>query len=212
MESPGTPAGTPAGGPPGAAERSGIQKINVKLPLDAPRAFENDVLLAIFGRWRLEQGEEIIDLADYAHVDHGPGCLLVSHRWHFGIDNSEGVPGLFFSTRKGLSGSPAERFAQAIRGLLEKGRRLLGEADFPQGVRPRCGELEVVLNDRLLAPNDDDADRDLRPALETVLARLYGQGAWSLERERDPGRRLAYRVRAKGAGGLELADLLQRLG
>ncbi len=190
----------------------GLQKINVKLFADAPRDLDYDILLAIFGRWRLDSSEEVMDLADYAHVDHGPNCLLVGHRWHFGIDLAEGRPGFFFSTRKGLSGSPADRIAQALRGLLEKTKRLCSEPDFPGAIKTRTGELEVVLNDRIVAPNTSATDGEWRPGLDQVSAKLYGPGAASVEREVDPARRLGYRVRAEAGNRLSLDEMLRRLG
>ena len=195
---------------PEAADRAGLQKINVKLLLELPPGFDHDVLLGIFGRWRLDPGEEILDLADYGHVEDGPGCLMLSHRWQFGIDHAGGVPGLFYATRKGLSGDLAERLAQAIAGFLAKAQRLAAEPTFPRGVVLRCGELEVTLNDRLQAPNTDAMDATVRPALDQVLRRLYGSSDVRVEREKDPSRRLGYRVHAP-ASGLSLAELARRL-
>jgi hypothetical protein len=190
----------------------GFQKINVKLFLDAPPRFDSDFLLAVFGRWRLEEGEDIVDLADYAHVDEGPGCLLVSHRWHFGVDFSGGEPGLFYSTRKGLTGSAEAKLAEAVRGLLRKGIRLLGEKEFPAGVKPRPGDLEIVLNDRLLTPNTGAAEAALRPDLLKVVEKLYGPGGADIEREKDPARRLGWRIRARDPRAPTLEALAGRLG
>lgn len=189
---------------------AGLQKLNVKLRLDAPPELDYDVLLHIFGRWRLEPNEEIMDLADYGHVDHGPNCLLVSHRWHFGIDLTGGVPGLFLSVRQGLSGAPAERVAEAVRLCLEKSRRLCAEPEMPRAARPLCGELEIVLNDRLLAPHTPATDAEWRPAVESLGNRLYGAGVARLEVEEDRTRRLGYRLSAPGCAAT-LDDLLGRL-
>lgn len=193
------------------SSQSGLQKINVKMAIDAPSDLDLDVLLTIFGRWRLEEGEEVIDLADYAHVDQGPGCLLVSHRWQFGIDQGGGEVGLFYSTRKDLKGSLAERFAQAIRGLVTKSARLLAEEEFPRTAKASCGRLEVIANDRLLLPNTDASDAAVRPELDTTFGRLYGADSFQVERETDPSRRLGYKVLAKSASGLSLDDLEKRL-
>jgi len=180
------------------------------MPIDASD-LDLDVLLTIFGRWRLEEGEEVIDLADYAHVDKGPGCLLISHRWQFGIDQGGGKLGLFYSTRKDLRGPLADRFAQAIRGLVTKSTRLLAEEEFPRTAKVRCGEFEILANDRLLLPNTDASDAEVRPELDKALGRLYGAGAFQVERETDPSRRLGYGIQAKSAGGLSLDDLSKRL-
>lgn len=190
---------------------AGLQKLNVKLPIDVPPGFDYDVLLSIFGRWRLDPNEEIMDLSDYGHVDHGPNCLLVSHRWHFGIDVAGGEPGFFLSVRTGLSGSPAERVKQAVRLLLEKSKRLCAEAELPRTVRPRCEVLEIVLNDRLLAPHTPATDATWRPAVESLSTMLYGAGRARLEKEKDPSRRLGYRLTAPEAAP-SLEELLRRLG
>jgi hypothetical protein len=124
--------------------------------------------------------------------------------------SSGGGPALFYSTRKGLSGGLAERIAQAIAGLLARAQRLAADPDFPRGAAPRCGELEVILNDRLQAPNTDAMDAQVRPALDQVLRRLYGESGIRVEREKDPSRRLSYRVHAV-ASGLTLAEMARRL-
>ena len=78
--------GIPAGGPTISEQlaAAGLQRFDLKLHLDGPSDFDSDqaddALLAIFGEWRLEEGEEIIDLADYSHVPEGPGVLLISKR------------------------------------------------------------------------------------------------------------------------------------
>jgi hypothetical protein len=198
-----------------APERQGLQRLNLKLFLEAAAGFDmdeiSDRLLVVFGRWRLEEGEEIIDLADYAHVPEGPGIILISHRWHFGIDWDGGKPGLFFSSRKSLKGTLAERIAQALRGLLDKGERLLAEAEISPAVRPRCGELEIIVNDRLLFPNTAEADAQVRPAVGEVVKRLYGGAQVHVERESDPGRRLGYRVRAAVPASATIQELAGRL-
>ena len=194
-----------------SSEIEGLQKIDVKFPLETTAEFNHDVLLSIFGRWRLEEHEEIIDLADYLHVPDSPGCLLVSHRWQFGIDSGGGQPGLFYSSRKGLRGEADQRFTQVIQGCLEKGKRLLAEGEIPDSVRPRLGELNIVINDRVLAPNSDETDDVLAPGIRAVADRLYGKDGYEIERERDPRRRLGYLVRAKSADGLTIAELLRRL-
>lgn len=191
---------------------AGLQKINVKLFADVTADTDYDLLLSIFGRWRLEQSEEIMDLADYAHVDHGPNYLLVGHRWHFGMDLADGRPAFLLSTRKGLSGTPADRIRQALRLLFEKAQRLLAEPDAPRSLRPRCGDLEIVLNDRLLAPNVPATALEWGPAVEEALASIYSPRVAKVWIEQDPARRLGWRASTSGGAELTIDDLLRRLG
>ena len=196
-----------------------LQKINVKFGIDAAADADWDALLNIFSRWRLEEGEEILDLADYSHVPEAPSIILVSKRWQLGVDFSRGTgedraggwAGLLYASRKGLEGDLGARLRSVLVSALEKFQRLAGEKEFPRGVTILYGELDIAFNDRLLVPNNDEMDALVRPTAEEVLAALYGDEGCSVEREDDPGRRLAYCARAAGPG-LEPAAALSRLG
>ena len=196
-----------------------LQKINVKFGIDAPADADWDALLNIFSRWRLEEGEEILDLADYSHVPEAPSIILVSKRWQLGVDFSRGTgedraggwAGLLYASRKGLEGDLGARLRSVLVSALEKFQRLAGEKEFPRGVTILYGELDIAFNDRLLVPNNDEMDALVRPTVEEVLAALYGDEGCSVEREDDPGRRLAYCARAAGPE-LEPAAALSRLG
>ena len=161
-----------------------------------------DRLLAVFGRWRSEEGEDIVDLQDYSHVPQGPGIVLVSKRWVLSVDCRDGQPGLMISTRQNLDG--------AMRLLLEKGQRLLNEKDMQGAFTPQTGELEIALNDRLLLPNSSEIDDEIRPEVNALLGKLYGDAKCSLEKIGDSKERLAYRVRVEGTNG-GLAPLLAKL-
>ena len=196
-----------------------LQKINVKFGIDAPADADWDALLNIFSRWRLEEGEEILDLADYSHVPEAPSIILVSKRWQLGVDFSRGTgedraggwAGLLYASRKGLEGDLGARLRSVLVSALEKFQRLAGEKEFPRGVTILYGELDIAFNDRLLVPNNDEMDALVRPTAEEVLAALYGDEGCSVEREDDPGRRRAYCARAAGPV-LEPAAALSRLG
>ena len=196
---------------PATKDREGLQKIDLKLLLEGPPGLDPDFLLDIFGRWRLEQGQEIVDLADYAHVDRGPSCILISHRWHFGVTFSGGEPGLLYSARKGLSGPDEERVLGAARGLVALARRLVAEPEFPRDVRPDAGRIDVVFNDRTIVRNDAAGDARFRPAVEALALRLHGAGAYALRKDPEPKRRLGYRMEGRG-GKLDLEEMHRKLG
>jgi hypothetical protein len=204
-----------AASPAAPPERQGLQRLDLKLFAALAAASDmddvSDRVLAVFGRWRLEEGEEIVDLADYAHVPDGPGVILISHRWQFGIDWAGGAPGFFYSSRKGLSGTFTARLAQALRGLLARSERLVREPEMEGALRARAGELDIVVNDRLHFPNGDAADREVRPAVDAVVRALYGGAPGEVNRESDPGRRLGYRVRVQVPDDPPLAELARRL-
>lgn len=192
----------------------GLQKLDIKLPLAVERGMHqdgvSDRLIAVFGRWRHEEGEELVDLQDYAHVPDGPGIVLVSKRWILGIDWTGGEPGLLLSTRRGLEGALAERFAQAMRLLVEKATRLTKEEELKDVVKPRCRELSIAVNDRVLFPNTDETDAAIRPEVTALAERLYAGAPCEIERVNDSRARLSYRIRAREADALTLEELSAR--
>lgn len=195
--------------------RAGLQKLDLKLYLAVEpglgRDEVSDRLIAVFGRWRHDEGEDVVDLQDYAHVPNGPGIVLVSKRWVLSIDWTDNQPGVLLSTRRRLEGTMSERFAQATRLLFEKATRLMKEEELKDIVRPRCGELSIAVNDRLLFPNSDAADGELRPEVLALVERLYPGAHCEIERVSDPRVRLNYRIRAQGADTLGLDELTARL-
>ena len=193
----------------------GLQKLDIKLYLTLAAGLTQDEvwtrLIAVFGRWRHDEGEELVDLQDYAHVPNGPGIVLVSKRWVLSIDWSGGQPGVLLSTRRQLEGTLSERFVQATRLLLEKSLRLLAEEELKDVVKPRCGELSIAVNDRVLFPDADAADAELRPEVEKLVTKLYAGASCEIERASDSGSRLKYRARAQDTDALTLAELTARL-
>jgi hypothetical protein len=185
-----------------AYDQLGLQRINLKLGVELPAGSNadsiSDQVLSVFGRWRLEEGEEILDLADYSHIPDGPGVVLVGHLWHFGIDWGYGRPGLYYASRRNLTGPLDQRLEQALTGLLEKSIRLLADDDMQPAPLPRCGDLQIQINDRLRHPNNAASEAEFRPAVEALVARIYG-GKAEIEPETDPGERLGWRVKATTA-------------
>lgn len=187
-----------------------LQRIELKVLVDAEGELNLDPLLTIFDRWRQdsESPSDWVDLADYAHMPKGPGVMMAGKRENFALDLNDPGPGIFFSGKKDFSGSLEERFLEAFRRFLTLAAALVAEQEFPAEFRVRPGDWEVVVNDRLDFPNTDESDRAVRPGLEAALDKLFGRASYSIERESDPQRRLGYSVRAQGAP--TLSDLLAR--
>ena len=181
-----------------------LQRIDLKVLLDAPARPSFDPLLTAFDRWRQEKDapSDWVDLADYAHMQRGPAVMMAGKREHISIDTNEPGAGILVQTRKGLSGSVEERFAEAFRRHLTLSKRLTEEPEWPAETRVRGGEWIISINDRLSFPNNDESDAALRPGLASLLDKLFGDG-YELERDGDPQRRLAYRLTARGNPSLE---------
>jgi rhodanese-related sulfurtransferase len=191
--------------------RMDIQRVRVKLFADAPPDLDVAPLLDIFARWRHDAAHPAgwIDLADYAHVPGGPAALLVGKLGNLGYDLADGRPGLVWRNKVGLAGGVEQRLSEAMHRGLEVIAALIEEPDFPAAVRLYTDRLAVDLVDRVAAPNTDETEAVVGPALSAALDRAYGAGQWRARRTADPGSAFGYEVQAHSAPSLD--QLVRRL-
>lgn len=180
-------------------------KIQVKYFTQQPVDLERFV--PVFHRWIRERAldELVIDVADYAHVHHGPGIVLIGHASDYFMDQGEGRLGLLYS-RKRDPAAPEERVRDGFKRALNACRLLEQEPGL--GVRFRTDEVLVRLPDRLTAPNTDDGFAALKTALEPIVTLLYGDSA-RIEKIGDKGAPLSARIQAQSPASI--SDLLGRL-
>jgi hypothetical protein len=172
-----------------------VQHINLKVLVEKTSAIELADAVVIFHRW-IREGvcpEMLIDVADYRHVPAGPGVLLIGHEANYSLDNRENRLGLLYNRKSSLDGNFQSRLEQAHRAALEACDRLESEALFRGKLRFNRNVLEVSINDRLLAPNNDETWRALQPELEKFFA------GFTIERLGEP--RDLFRVAITRNGG-----------
>lgn len=188
-----------------------LQKVNVKLFTNAPERVNLDPFLGIFARWREERGHPAgwIDLADYAHLERGPGILLIGRQGNLGADLAEPGPGLLYANKQDLDGTFEERIRQVFERAIRLMGPLTGEPDYPADLEPRPGFWELALNDRLECPNTEATDRALRPGIEAVVEQLFGTGT-TLIRGTDPARRYLFTLHSEAVTRLD--QLTERVG
>jgi hypothetical protein len=168
--------------------------------------------IPVFHRWIQDRvrDELLIDVADYRHVHHGPGVLLVAHEANYSLDQADGRLGLLYARKSGVEGDTQAKLRQAFGAALSACRTLEQEEPFRGKLRFDAGECEVAVNDRLLAPNTDETWAALKPELERFFGTIYGAGGFALERHGEP--RDLFRVRVKASAPVELAAAEAALG
>lgn len=171
-----------------------LQKINVKLFVDAPSVVPLEPFLDIFARWRDNESDPSgwIDLADYAHVAKGPGVMLIGQRGSLATDLGDPGPGLLYANKQGLEGPLEDRVGETFRRALVLLTQLTREPDYPRELVPRPGFWEISFNDRLSAPNTDTTDRIAQPAVQAVCERMFRGRPFVLVRQADPLRRYGF--------------------
>jgi hypothetical protein len=149
-----------------------VQHINLKIFVDDESAFVLSDATVVFHRWIRESAcpEMLIDVADYAHVSAGPGLLLIGHEANYSFDNRENRLGLLYNRKAPLDGDFRSRLQQAYGAALDACGRLEREPEFGGKLKFNRDAMEVFVNDRLLAPNNDETWTVLRPALEEEFA------------------------------------------
>jgi hypothetical protein len=197
------------------AVREGGLAINVEhlnLKVFASRAeIDLEDAIGVFHRWIQQRArpEMLVDVADYRHVPEGPGVLLIGHEANYSLDQTEGRLGLLYNRKAPLAGDTAAKLAQAVGAALAACQALEAEPPFSGKLRFDAGDCEVIVNDRLIAPNTTQTWDALRPELERFFAGLYGEGTFRVERRGEPRER--FRVGLKTSAPVPLAEALSRV-
>ena len=188
-----------------------LQHVNVKLLLQHPEGVDLERLIPIFHRWIQDQvwEEMLLDVADYRHVAAGPGVIVIGHQADYSVDNTDNRPGVRYNRKTTLDGTNQDRLAQATRSALLACQRLESEPGLDGKVRFNGQEMEVFINDRLVAPNSDATREALRHEFQSFFQKLFAGSEYFLSYERDS--RTLFRVSVKTSRIFPVVDLLKNL-
>ena len=184
-----------------------IQHVNIKFYLENPENIDLADFATVFNTWiqgqRLE--ELLIDVADYLHVHHGPGIMLIGHEADYSLDNRAGRLGLLYNRKAQIEGTTQEKLAQAARAALTAAQILENE----QGLKFNGSEVQLIVNDRLLVPNTAETFADLEPDIKSFFNQLYSGAEYSLSHHGDSRER--FTVSVKTAPSFSVDTLLKNL-
>jgi hypothetical protein len=145
-------------------------------------------------------------VADYGHVPHGPGLVLIGHAANYSLDEIGGRLGLLYNRKAAVEGSAQDRLRQALRQALIAADKL--ERD--QGFKFSGSEVQFIINDRALAPNTHETLAALTPELDALFASLYGGAPFTLAHtSTDPRERFTVTVTTTASA--DVAGLLAQL-
>src|ERR1700726_1147805 len=134
-----------------------LQHVNVKLLIEDFGDAGLERLIPVFHGWIQDRTrpELLLDIADYRHVPAGPGVVLIGHEANYSVDNTDNRMGVRYNRKAALDGSNQDRLKQATRAALTACQRLEAELRLGGKLRFNGQEIEIFINDRLLAPNCD---------------------------------------------------------
>ena len=189
-----------------------LQHLNVKLVLKDPEALNLELLIPVFHSWIEGQVCEdlLLDVADYRHVPGGPGVVLIGHQADYSVDNTDNRLGVRYNRKAALEGSNQDRLEQATRAALSACQRLESDDRLDGTVRFGGQEMEIFVNDRLLAPNCDATRKAAQQDCQDFAAKLFRGTECTLSYPTDDPRKL-FSVSIKTLSSFLTADLLQNL-
>ncbi len=162
-----------------------LYRISVKLFADArPRPPTDKIIEVLHGFIQQSKLDDIlIDVTDYSHVKPGPGVLLLAHAANYGLGDADGRYGLLYARKRDATGTLEARFTDALRRALAAAALLEPALDT---LRFASDELRIVLNDRLVAPNEEATLDAVRPALLAALKAVFPDASATLARVGEP--------------------------
>jgi hypothetical protein len=186
-----------------------LQKLNVKLFVESPDTIPLTDFIEIFHGWIQASDGDYHDVADYSHMQAGPGILLIANDANVSIDERENRRGLLFSQKSELSGSNQEKLRSVFRSALENCCKLEEEPALRGKLRFAANEAVISVNDRLLGSNSGESFDEIKGDIEAFAKQLFGSADISFERNSDPRQRL--HVRMKTAAAVDLRKALENL-
>jgi hypothetical protein len=174
-----------------------IEHVRVKIFAREPAPADLGEAIPVFHRWIQDHAfpELLIDVADYRHVPNGPGVMLIGHEANYSLDQTKGRLGLLYS-RKQPGGEAQENLRQAYGAAVEACRRLEQEPAFAGKLQFDARDCEFSVNDRLLAPNQEETYRALRPEFDRFFSGIWGAGAYTMGHTGEPRELFSVSVKA----------------
>ncbi len=185
-----------------------LQRIGTKLFLQDGSDVDPAALVPVFQRWiqRRQLPGLLIDVADYSHVHHGPGILLIGNEGDLSLDFAAGRPGVLYMRKRDHAPKLSEGLLDCVRHCLLATELLQREASLP-GLQVNLRQTQVILVDRLRAPNTAESLAGIRGELALFAYRLYGDAGMA-QAGQDPRDNLCVDITANGDHSL--TELLGR--
>jgi len=116
-------------------------------------------------------GALLVDVAELLHVPNGPGVIAVGHEADFALDHTGGTWGVLYRRKTLLGGTNLDRIAQAMESAAQTTLRL--QEAFPGALKLSRTEIEVIVNDRGIAPNTPETYAAALPEIEASLRTIF---------------------------------------
>jgi hypothetical protein len=174
-----------------------LKQFDVRIDSKTSQGVDTDAFMGVLQRWIQQHTIPgvLIDVADYGHVHHGHGTILVAHEYNVSVDYAGGTLSLLVRVKRLAEPTLAARIEATLRIALKACRILEQEPEFAGKLTFDPSSFTFTANDRLLAPNTDATYAVLKPAIETAATAVLGASCRIERIANDPRERIT----AKGA-------------
>lgn len=174
-----------------------MQHINIKFFIKNAETIDLEDVIKVFHIWIQKQrlDDLLIDVADYRHVPSGPGVILIGHHANYSFDNSGGHLGVLYNRKSAIDTKVTTQVKDALHANLHICRLLASEAIFGGKFKLVSDSMQVIINDRLLAANNDTTFVQFLPELRTALVDVFGDQDYEFNRANDPRKRMMITVK-----------------
>lgn len=186
-----------------------LQKLNVKFFVAEPHSVPLTDFIEVFHGWIQATDGIYHDVADYSHMQAGPGIVLIANDANLHIDETGGRRGLLYSRKAPLSGANQDKLRTVFRLALENCRKLEEEPVLRGKLRFLANEATISLSDRLIAANTVESFEELKSDVEPFAKQLFDGSKISFGRDADPRQRV--NVHVKTFAAVDLREALDRL-
>ncbi len=189
-----------------------VQHINVKIFVEKPEALHLENFTTIFNSWIQDRvcEELLVDVADYRHVWAGSGVVLIGHEANYSMDNAGNRLGLLYNRKAIMNGNVQDRWQRVVRSALLACRRLEQDSRLNASIRFNGSEVQLLINDRLLAPNTSDTFMTLKPQLASLLNKMYAHSKYTFEQD-STDNRSRFTVNVQAEKKFDVETLLRNL-
>ena len=189
-----------------------VHKIGIKIFAEQNNSIDLPELIPVFHHWIQNEllDNLLIDVADYSHVQSGPGVVLVAHEGNYAFDETDNRRGMVYYSKQDMDGNFQDRLVTVCHHVLRACQLLQDDEKTRDQIKFQGSSIQVFSNDRLMAPNTDETFSLLEGELKKFLDRLYPGTEYDLTRETDPKERFKVNVTVNEA--VQIDTLLERIG
>jgi len=186
-----------------------LQHINLKFYIENPESLDLEKFHGVFNSWiqQSRTNDLLVDVAEYLHVHNGPGIMLIGHTANYSLDLTAGRLGLLYNRKAQVEGTNRQKLVQAAHDALSAMRILEKE----NRVHFIGNEVQLIINDRLLAPNTAETFAELKADLDSFFETLFKGSDVTLVHSSLSEPRARFTLDAKSASAFDTQTLLDNI-